>query len=119
MYVPKQNVGRIGIALFAMFLAGVPASCFARISIACLLLQFTPTKWWRILLWSTIVLQVLTIFMYEIVQLIQCKSVISDKINISETQCMGAVTVWSFTYANVSKYYPSCTNPMVPRAKSE
>ena len=52
-----------------VFMAGTGASCWARVSIACLLLQFTTDRVWRVLIWATMALNLLDFLAYEIVYL--------------------------------------------------
>jgi|SRR3569833_337805 len=101
-HTPYVDRAVVGAYTFACFMLGVPAACFARISIACLLLQFTTSRRWRILIWLTITLQVLLFLFYEIMQLSQCTSVLAAKLNIDHSQCLKPQTVWSFTYATIS-----------------
>ncbi|KXX77649.1 hypothetical protein MMYC01_205976 [Madurella mycetomatis] len=100
--IPYSGLMVLGNYLFATFLTAVPAACFARISIACLLLQITLSRKWRILIWSTIVLQALLMLVYDTVHLAQCRSVITRKAKIDTTSCLTPDQVWSFTYANIS-----------------
>ncbi len=102
-------IGRsVGNFMFSVYMTGIPASCFARISIACLLLQFTQQRAWRGLLWATIVLQVLLFVIYDIVQLIGCNSVLMARVSIKQSQCLTPKEVWGFTYANIG----SCAIPI-------
>ncbi|GAB1317803.1 Rhodopsin domain-containing protein [Madurella fahalii] len=100
--IPRSGLMVLGNYLFATFLTGVPAACFARISIACLLLQITLSRRWRILIWAVIVLQALFMITYDAVHLTQCRSVISQKVRVDTTSCLTPSQVWSFTYANIS-----------------
>lgn len=110
--IPYSGLMVIGNYLFGSFMAAVPAACFARISIACLLLQITLSRKWRVLIWSTIVLQVLVMVVYDTVHLAQCRSVISEKTDIHNTACMTPDQVWSFAYANTSGCFPSRAVPV-------
>ena len=53
-------------------MAGVGASCWARVSIACLLLQFIMERRWRVLIWFTMVLNILGFLAYELVYITSC-----------------------------------------------
>jgi hypothetical protein len=77
---------------------------FARISIACLLLQVAQNRRWKVAIWATICLQIAVMMMYIIAQLVQCKSVIAHKIQIKESQCLTPTQIWSYTYASNSKF---------------
>lgn len=102
-FVPLADIGIMVDNLFGVYLSGLTASCFARVSIACLLLQFTRKRSWRVLIWSTIVLQFLTGLMYYVIQLVQCGSVLADKLKMENSQCLIPNHVWGFTYAAVGK----------------
>jgi len=104
----------MGTHLFGVYLATLTASSFARISIACLLLQFTMRRGWRVLIWVTIVLQALITIMYYVVQFAQCTSVISEKLRMQDSKCLSPSHVWGFTYATVGKPPSLCPihNPL-------
>jgi hypothetical protein len=104
VYISPSDKGFISSYLLGVFMTGVAVSGFARISIACLLLRFTTNRMWRIIIWITLVLQVGMVLTYEIVQLVQCKSVISDKVRWRGSSCLTKSQVWAFTYVSVSKY---------------
>ncbi|KAK3348932.1 hypothetical protein B0T25DRAFT_546830 [Lasiosphaeria hispida] len=101
VYVDPSDLAVLGTQLFFIFIAGSIATGFARISIACLLLQVTTSRRWRIGMWSTIVVQALFMIIYCAVQLAQCHSAISKNINIKQTQCFTPAQVSSFSYASM------------------
>ena len=85
-----------------VYMAGTGASCWARISIACLLLQFTTSRLWRVLIWMTVGLNALDFLMYEIVQLVNCTGVIMRGAGTTRgSSCLTPAHVWGFTYAAV------------------
>ncbi|KAK3373094.1 hypothetical protein B0T24DRAFT_249764 [Lasiosphaeria ovina] len=102
IYIPLADQSMIGKLTFATFIVSIISSGFARISIASLLLQVTAKRWWRVAIWATIVLQAIIMILYCVVQLAQCQSVISNKINIKQSQCLMPSHVWSFSYAYIS-----------------
>lgn len=102
VYIPRANGASIGVLLFSVFIASTLTSGFARISIICLLLQVTRNRRWRIVLWLVMAMQSLMMISYCVVQLAQCQSAISKKINIKQTQCFTPNQIWSFSYASAS-----------------
>lgn len=108
VFIHKEDMHVLGDHLFGVYLTSMPASAFARISIACLLLQFTTRRGWRALIWITIVMQVLICVLYYVVQFVNCGSVLAAKLKFKDSQCLSPSHVWGFTYASVCKYtqYP-------------
>ena len=87
-----------------VWMAGTGASCWARVSIACLLLQFITERTWRVLIWFTLVLNVLDFLAYELVYATSCAAWMTLKISSTEgTQCLAPAHVWGFTYAAIGK----------------
>lgn len=94
----------MGNQLFGVFLASTISSGFARISIACLMLQVTSSRRWRMVLWATVVLQAILIIMYYVVELVQCHSVVSKQVDIKQTQCLSPSQIGTFNYASICKH---------------
>lgn len=113
-YISEKDEDLIKGYLLGVYMSGVPASCFARISIACLLLRFTTNRWWRALLWATIVLQVITVLTYEIAQFAQCGSVIT-KIKPQDSRCLPPAQVMAFTFLSFSECLSSLLHPSFSR----
>jgi hypothetical protein len=104
IYIAPPDVAAMGNELFGVFLASTVSSGFARISIAALLLQVTSNRRWRIVLWATVVLQAVLITGYYVVELTQCHSVVSEKIDIKQTQCLSPSQIGTFNYASIGMY---------------
>ncbi|KAK1759070.1 hypothetical protein QBC47DRAFT_436573 [Echria macrotheca] len=102
VYLSATASARIGIFTFLTFIFSTIASGFARISIACLLLQVTSKKRWRLALWSILGLQIVYILVYIVAQVVQCESTIAHRIGIKQSQCLTPSQVWSFTYVSIS-----------------
>ncbi|KAK4450912.1 hypothetical protein QBC34DRAFT_484163 [Podospora aff. communis PSN243] len=104
--IPRGIPGIITVSnhILGCWITGALSSSFARISIACLLLSITPSRRWRILLWSTIALQALFMLSYVVVQLVQCKGTVSSQSRAggSDAQCLGRTQVLAFSYVSVS-----------------
>ena len=98
-----------------VFMTGTGASCWARVSIACLLLQFTTSRRWRALIWFTLALNIVDFVVYEVVQLANCTSVLMQGRAevLKGTSCLTPMHVWSFTYAAVGKLVPSVVLPSI------
>lgn len=70
---PAADVAYIGQTTMVVFVLGLWASCFARVSVALLLLQFTDKRAWKITLWSVITLQIAQLIACDIIQVTQCR----------------------------------------------
>ncbi|KAK0710821.1 hypothetical protein B0H67DRAFT_265765 [Lasiosphaeris hirsuta] len=92
----------IGITTFIVFIVAFWASSFSRISVACLLLQFTPYKVWRALLWTTIVLQVVLLISCDIVELVQCRPIRAIWADVDDAECLPAESLWNSAYGMVA-----------------
>lgn len=103
IHIPRSGLAVLGNLLFANFLTSTVALGFARISIACMLLQVAQSRRSKVAIWATIALQVAVMLMYIIAQLVQCNSVIAHKIKIQESQCLTPSQIWSYTYASTSE----------------
>jgi len=108
--MPMWGIMKVGLQLFAVFMTGVPAACFARISIACLLLQITvpgsgsdSNVKWRVLIWATIALQAGFMLSYDGVQLSQCGGLIArtQGPDALGRQCLAPASVWVFNYVGI------------------
>ncbi|SPN96991.1 uncharacterized protein DNG_00511 [Cephalotrichum gorgonifer] len=105
-YISDADRATIRRKLLGVYMSGVPASCFARISIACLLLQITRARWWRVAIWTTLVVQVLVVLTYEAAQLSQCGGVISGN-NPHDSHCLPRSQVWGFTMMSFTSAFVS------------
>ena len=95
-YVSAHDAFMINRYLLGVYMAGVVVSASARISIAVLLLRFTTARAWRGAIWAVVGAQVGYVVVYEIVQLVQCQSVL---VGASNTRCMSRAMVLTSTYA--------------------
>lgn len=114
--IPAAEEPLIKVYLLGIYMSGVAASCFARISIACLLLRFTTHRWWRTLIWATMALQVVTVITYEVSQLAQCESVLT-KIDTHDSRCLPPKQVMAFTFLSFGKH-PQTRSSRFPRLTS-
>lgn len=118
VYLAPSNVRQIGLYTFLTFIFSTISTGFARISIVCLLLQVVTARRWRLVLWAATMLQAASMIVYCVVQLVQCHSAISRKVEIKQTQCLTPSQVWSFTYVSVSKFSFHPPFPLRPRTKA-
>jgi len=102
VHIPSAHHYRIKVYVFCVFLFSALCSGFARVSIACLLLQFTQKLSWRIAIIGIIVLQALMMSLYVITQLVQCSNLVGTGSGIPGTKCLPPSHVRSFTYAQIS-----------------
>lgn len=101
-HIPTESIGLIGSYLLGVYMTGVVVSSFARVSIAALILRFTTNKRWRAAIWAIIALQIAFLIAYETVQIVQCRTVITDKTRVKGSKCMMKSQVRTFTYASTS-----------------
>ncbi|KAK1828755.1 hypothetical protein QBC39DRAFT_415621 [Podospora conica] len=94
-YIGPHDTFMIHRYLLGVYMTGVVVSAFARISIAVLLLRFTTARAWRVAIWAIIAAQVGYVVVYEIVQLVQCKSVLMGE---GGSRCMSKAMVLTSTY---------------------
>jgi hypothetical protein len=93
-FISAHDAFMIHRYLLGVYMTGVVVSAFARMSIAVLLLRFTTARAWRVAIWTIIGGQVGYVVVYEIVQLVQCKSVLMG----SDSRCMSRAMVLTSTY---------------------
>lgn len=103
VYIPAANLPMLRVDVFVVFIFGTLCSGFARVSIACLLLQVTRNmrRAWRASIIGIIVLQALMMALYVITQLVQCSSIVGTSSSFG-TRCLPASQVQGFTYAQIS-----------------
>ena len=97
-FIPAHDAFMINRYLLGVYMTGVVVSASARISIAVLLLRFTTARAWRVAIWIIIAAQVGYVVAYEIVQLVQCKSVLMG----SGSRCMSRAMVFTSSYILMS-----------------
>src|SRR3569833_1773678 len=99
--IPEEDFVLFADYLFAVFVTATSASSFARIFIACLLLQFITHRTWRVIIWGAVLMQVSMFLLYDIAQFIQCKSAISSKERWVNAECLSPKLEQAFTYSSV------------------
>jgi len=75
-YIDEDTAADIRQWTYSSALTGTVASSLARISVACLLLQFTLSRVWRFVIWAALAVQALTLTAFEITYLVQCRPVV-------------------------------------------
>ena len=88
----------IGVTTYSVFAVAYFASCFGRISVACLLLQFTQARAWRAVLWSMIVFQGLLLLACELVVFLQCRPIRAFWAHTANAQCITPKQNWTMGY---------------------
>jgi len=89
---------------FALVLAGTVASSLARISVACLLLQFTMSQVWRTIIWATLVFQAAALLAFEITHLVRCRPVMAMWAMTKGSQCLTPAQAWAYSYTQISEW---------------
>jgi len=75
IYASSASYRKIFQCLFGVILTGLWSSTFSRVSIAVLLLDFAPSRAWKIALWLLIVLQFIDLLGTEFIELFQCRPI--------------------------------------------
>jgi len=88
----------IGATTFSVFVIGLWASSFARVSMAYLLLQVTQSTAWRVALWVIIGFQLGSLGICNILELWQCRPIRANWAPVSAAQCMSQAQIWSIGY---------------------
>ncbi|KAK3377634.1 hypothetical protein B0H63DRAFT_417196 [Podospora didyma] len=102
-YLSKEATNAIGELTFVVFVVALWASCFGRISVACLLLQFTQHAWWRAVLWATVAFQMVALVGCSIVELIQCRPIRAAwDPEIAGAQCFALEDIWANAYVFIA-----------------
>ncbi|KAK0720973.1 hypothetical protein B0H67DRAFT_486037 [Lasiosphaeris hirsuta] len=102
-YLNDKDKETIGITTFIVFIVALWASSFGRISVACLLLQFTTCRAWRAVLWATIVLQAALLISCDIVELVQCQPIRAIWAQVDGAECIPAEGIWNMSYVFIGE----------------
>ena len=94
----------IGITTYTVFVAAYLASCFGRISVACLLLQFTRAPVWLAVLWTTIIFQGLLLIATELVVLLQCRPIRAFWAHVPDAKCLTPEENWTLGYVFAGEF---------------
>ncbi|KAK3358817.1 hypothetical protein B0T25DRAFT_493950 [Lasiosphaeria hispida] len=101
-YLSGEEKEIIGITTFIVFIVALWASSFGRISVACLLLQFTSCKVWRAVLWATVVLQVAMFISCEVIEFVQCRPIRAIWADVDGAECIPAERIWNMSYVIIA-----------------
>jgi len=110
---PGDNLYQLRVYLFAIFFTSNASLSFARISIACLLLQVTQRRSWRIAIVATIAVQAFMMVFYVIIQLVQCSSLAGSTLGSGTKDrpgnCLGPDHVRVFAYVKICTFFFFCS----------
>ena len=95
----EWDMEMIGRSTFVTFIVGFWASGFGRISVACLLLQFTQAWAWRAALWAMITLQVLLMVGCDLTVLLQCRPIRATWAQVPGAKCLSPEDNWKMGYS--------------------
>jgi hypothetical protein len=106
---PGDNLYQLRVYIFAIFFTSNASSAFARISIACLLLQVTQRRSWRIAIVATIAVQAFMAVFYVIIQLVQCSSLVGSTLGSGTKDrpgnCLAPNHIRVFAYVKICKFF--------------
>ncbi|KAF4993683.1 hypothetical protein FDECE_13345 [Fusarium decemcellulare] len=100
-YITPASSIAILKCLFGVMFTGLWVSTFARLSIAFLLLSFSPARAWKMVLWFIIGFQAVTLVASEIFQLLECRPVRAMWEPIAGAKCMPVQKAWVIGYVFV------------------
>ena len=110
---PGDNLYQLRVYLFAIFFTSNASSAFARISIACLLLQVTQRRSWRIAIMATIAVQAFMVVFYVVIQLVQCSSLVGSTLGSGTKDrpgnCLGPNHIRVFAYVKICTFFFCCS----------
>ncbi|KAK3386493.1 hypothetical protein B0H63DRAFT_430290 [Podospora didyma] len=92
--LPPDDREAIGRTTFAIFIMALWASAFARISISCLLLRIAIERYWKVVLWTNIVVQCLALGACDIIELVQCRPIRAMWSFVPGASCLPPDQVW-------------------------
>lgn len=103
-FLTPESTVKISKLLFGVIFVGLWASTFARVSMACLLLQFHDLRsiMWKMALWFTIGLQVATLLASEAFQLLECRPLRRMWEEVPDAQCVSPQDAWVVGYLFVA-----------------
>ncbi|KAH8744247.1 hypothetical protein F5883DRAFT_359086, partial [Diaporthe sp. PMI_573] len=97
-YVTPEKSVKILQCLYGVTVVGLWASVFARISVACLLLQFATSRRWKLAVWAAIAFQVASLFAAELIELVQCRPIRAFWEPVPGAQCLSPSAMWTTGY---------------------
>jgi hypothetical protein len=103
-YLSREDKVAIRRCLYGVYLVGLWASTFARISIACLLLRLNPSPKWRATLWVTMSLQIANLIGTEAVELLQCRPIRAKWEAVPNSKCFNSEQMWALGYSFTGRY---------------
>jgi hypothetical protein len=102
-YLTTEDKETIGRCIFGVFLVGWWASCFGRVSVACVLLPLTTSLPWKIILWANIGSQLVLLTWAEIFELIQCQPLRAVWETVPDAKCFSTEEMWQAAYASIGE----------------
>jgi len=103
-FLSDEEVEGILFYTYIATLVGACASWGARISIACLLLQFAMTRLWRITIYTTLCLLIIAFLGFEITFLVQCRPIEALWKPKTEAQCFSTEQFSIQIYGSLGTY---------------
>ncbi|KAH7119464.1 hypothetical protein B0J13DRAFT_457875 [Dactylonectria estremocensis] len=97
-YLTPEVIVKISKLLFGLVFVGRWSASFARISVACLLLQFAISTGWKLILWATLCFQAATLLASELFHLLQCHPIQALWEEGPNRQCVHPKQAWIIGY---------------------
>ena len=103
-YIDGDAATAIKLYSFTLVLTGTCASWLARVSIACLLLELTISRFWRTIIWAIIIMQAACLLAFEITHLARCRPVMAMWTTVEGSQCLNPTQAWVYAYVNIGEW---------------
>ncbi|KAH8728547.1 hypothetical protein GQ44DRAFT_675982 [Phaeosphaeriaceae sp. PMI808] len=97
VFVPPDHAVKILRYMFIIQLAWTFATCFARISVACMLLPFAISRAWELAIKTVIGVQILLFISNSSYALAKCRPLRAAWENVPDKKCVGEEVRFSFT----------------------
>ena len=97
-YLSVDEIETIHLYSFVIALTGQIASALARISIPALLVQFAPSRAWKILLWPAIAIQIVVLVSSLILLLCTCRPIRAMWTMVPDRKCLPSEVQWTTGY---------------------
>ena len=98
VYITPENTVRILQHLYGVLIVGLLTSCFARISVACLLLELASSNTWKAVLWLTISFQIACLLLILPLEAFQCHPIRSFWDPMAGGKCISPAVMWTLGY---------------------
>jgi len=116
-FVSPSHAVNILLCMFIIQLAWLFAACFARISVACMLLSLPVSRAWKLVIKAVIGVQILTLVANSSYHFAKCRPLRSAWESVPDRKCVGEVVRFSVTIMVICECH-CCSAPRKSKIKS-